>query len=93
MKHPVANITVEGQGWNPYAVVAEGKEAFSKRVEDEGHYQRLSDGMSTTSEQRAEIAGTVFEKASAYAEKHPSASVTTGKKEVKAEPKKEETKK
>jgi hypothetical protein len=73
MKHPVANITVEGAGHNPYAVVAEGKEAFAKRMEEDGHYQRI-DGISTTAEERAKIADTVYQKAVEYVGKHPHAS-------------------
>jgi hypothetical protein len=76
MKHPVANITVEGAGHNPYSVVSEGREAFIKRMEEDGHYQRMSDGLPTTAEQRAKIATAVYDKAVDYVTKHPSDTVT-----------------
>lgn len=91
----------EGQGWNPYALVAEGKEAFKARVLEEGHYQRGEEGISYTDEERAQIADKAFEKAQAYVDKHnpkPEPATPTndgnkaGKKEGKQGENKEEVK-
>lgn len=70
MKHPVANITIEGQGWNPYAVAAEGKDAFTKRVLADGHYLKNEEGLGYTDEDRTALAGKVFDKATEYVAKH-----------------------
>lgn len=69
MKYPQANITIEGQGWNPYAVAAEGKEAFSARVVEDGHYLRGGDDIPLSEDERKTIAGHVFDKATDFVAK------------------------
>lgn len=69
MKHKAANIMYEGQGWNPYALVAEGRDNFKKRIIEEGHYQRDEEGMPYAEDERVAIADKAFDKAEAFVEK------------------------
>lgn len=68
MKYPVANISHEGQGWNPYAIADEGKTAFADRVIKDGHYQRDATDVPLTEDQRRELASQVFDRSVAFVE-------------------------
>lgn len=85
MKHPQANISVEGQGWNPYAVVAEGKDAFVARVIADGHYQRGDEDIPLSEDERKTIGSVVFDKAQAYVDKHKPKTEESPKSESKKE--------